>query len=136
MGIFNFLGNGMAFPVGTDPATGRFLESPEEEDIRQAIQIILSTKKGERVMRPEFGCDIYNFVFGTMDYTSLRQMEYTVMEALIRWEPRIRDMQVQAEPSEETEGVVLIEITYVVRTTNNRYNMVYPFYLSEGIGGI
>ncbi len=132
---FDFLGNGVSFPVLCDPATGRFRESPEEEDIRQAIQIILSTQKGERVMRPDFGCDIFNYVFGTMDYGSLRMMENTVTEALIRWEPRIHNLEVKSEVSAEMEGVVNFQISYLVRSTNNRYNMVYPFYMSEGTGG-
>lgn len=135
MGEYSFLGQGVWFPVESDPSTGRLRESPGEEDIRQAIRIILSTKKGERVMRPEFGCDICNFAFGTMDYTSLHLMEQAVTEALIRWEPRIRSLEVAAVPSEEKDGVVWIRISYLVRSTNNRYNMVYPFYLSEGMGG-
>lgn len=129
-----FLGNGLGFPVRCDPAAGRMKEAPEEEDIRQAIGIILSTKRGERVMRPEFGCDIYNYAFGTMDYTTLCLMENAVAEALIRWEPRIRDLEVRAGAAKE-DGAVMIEIGYYVRSTNNRFNIVYPFYLSEGTGG-
>lgn len=135
MEVFDFLGRGLSFPVASDPAAGRMKEVPEEEDIRQAIYIILSTKKGERVMRPDFGCDIFNFMFGTMDYTSLKLMEQSVMEALIRWEPRIRDIGVYVEAAADGAGEVLVNINYVVRSTNNRYNMVYPFYISEGIGG-
>jgi len=133
---FDFLGNGLSFPVESDGATGRFRESSEEEDIRQAIQIILSTQKGERVMRPEFGCDIFNYAFGTLDYTSLRMMEQAVRDALIRWEPRIRNLEVRAGLCGENAGIVEFGISYVVRSTNNRYNMVYPFFVSEGTGGI
>lgn len=132
---YDFLGNGLSFPVECNPATGRFRETLEEEDIRQAVCIILSTKKGERIMRPEFGCGIYNFMFGTMDYTSMRLMEQAVTEALIRWEPRIRDVQASAETAEHDLGKVVVNIQYVVRTTNNRYNMVYPFFINEGMGG-
>lgn len=135
MGEWDFLGRGPAFPIGCDPMSGALREAAEEEDIRQAILIIVSTRKGERVMRPDFGCDIYNYAFGTMDYTTLKQMENSVRDALIRWEPRIRDLEVSAEPSKDGEGVVNINIHYLVRSTNNRYNMVYPFYLSEGTGG-
>lgn len=130
-----FLGNGLGFPVRCDPATGRMHEAPEEEDIRQAIGIILSTKRGERIMRPEFGCDIYHYAFGTMDYTTLCLMENAVAEAIIRWEPRIRDLDVRAEIAEDQDGMVRIQIGYHVRSTNNRFNIVYPFYLSEGTGG-
>lgn len=130
-----FLGNGLGFPVRCSPVTGRMDEASEEEDIRQAIGIILSTKKGERVMRPEFGCDLCQYAFGIMDYTTLHLMENAVTEALIRWEPRIRSLEVRAEISGDEEQMVMIQIGYHVRSTNNRFNIVYPFYLSEGTGG-
>lgn len=131
----DFLGRGFGFPVSVRNATGQFKESAGEEDIRQAICIILSTRKGERVMRPEFGCDIYNFMFGTMDDTSVYLMEEAMREALIRWEPRIRDIEVQGQLSQADSGVIEFHIAYVVRSTNSKYNMVYPFYISEGTGG-
>lgn len=130
-----FLGRGFGFPVNVQTATGQFRESAGEEDIRQAIHLILSTRKGERVMRPEFGCDIYNFMFGTMDDTSIHLMEEAVTEALLRWEPRIRDLQVRAAMSGADTGVIEFHIQYVVRSTNSMYNMVYPFFMSEGTGG-
>lgn len=132
---YDFLGRGFHFPVEPDRATGRIREVSAEDDIRQAVDIILSTKKGERIMHPEFGCQIHDFMFGTVDYTSLSLMEQSVRDALIRWEPRIRDNEVKVVSSSETEGVLLVHIGYTVRSTNNRYNMVYPFYISEGIGG-
>lgn len=132
----DFLGRGFGFPVSVRTATGQFKESAGEEDIRQAVCIILSTRKGERIMRPEFGCDIYNFMFGTMDDTSLHLMEEAIMEALIRWEPRIRDIEVHGGLSGSDSGVAEFHISYTVRSTNSRYNMVYPFYISEGTGGM
>lgn len=130
-----FWGRGFGFPVAVQPATGRISESAGEEDIRQAIIIILSTRKGERVMRPEFGCDLQNFMFGTMDYTSIHLMEEAVLEALVRWEPRIRDIEVRGEAARDKQGVIVFHISYLVRTTNNMYNLVYPFFISEGTGG-
>lgn len=130
-----FLGRGFGFPVSVQAATGRFKESAGEEDIRQAVCLILSTRKGERAMRPEFGCDIYNFMFGTMDDTSVHLMEEAVREALIRWEPRIREIEVQGRLAGADSGVIEFHIGYVVRSTNSLYNMVYPFYISEGTGG-
>lgn len=127
-----FLGKGFAFPVAVDPSSGRFRTSEHEEDIRQAIYIILMTRRGERVMRPEFGCGIHDFAFETMDYGTISQMEDSVREALIRWEPRIRDVNVEIAPEEEA-GRLRISLSYVVRATNNPYNLVYPFYLNEGI---
>lgn len=132
---YDFLGRGFHFPVKPDSATGRFKEASAEDDIRQAMGIILSTKKGERIMHPDFGCGIHDFMFGTVEYTSLSQMEQSVRDALIRWEPRIMNNEVKVVSSPEAEGVLLVHIGYTVRATNNRYNMVYPFYISEGIGG-
>lgn len=136
MGEDGFLGRGFGFPVTAQAATGQFRESAGEEDIRQAVILILSTRKGERVMRPEFGCDIYNFMFGTMDTASIHLMEEAVLEALIRWEPRIRDIKVQGMLSGAGEGLMEFHIGYRVRSTNNIYNMVYPFFISEGTGGV
>ncbi len=129
-----FLGTGFHFPIEVDEATGRMKTVSLEEDIAQAIRIILMTRKGERVMRPEFGCDIYDYAFDTMDYTTLFQMEQAVREALMIWEPRIIEVEVHINNEQETEGMLLIEISYVVRSTNNPFNLVYPYYINEGMG--
>lgn len=130
----SFLGRGFKFPVQVDPATGRMMTSAYEEDISEAIYIILMTRKGERVRNPEFGCGIHAFAFGTTDFTTLKEMERSVEEALILWEPRIRDVDVTVSLDQQEEGKLVIEIAYVVRTTNNPYNLVFPFYLNEGFG--
>lgn len=129
-----FLGRGFRFPVQVDPATGRMMTSEYEEDIEEAIYLILMTRKGERVRNPEFGCGIHEFTFGTTDFTTLKEMERKVEEALALWEPRIRDVDVTVSLDQEAEGKLKIEISYVIRTTNNPYNLVFPFYLNEGFG--
>ena len=131
----DFLGRGWSFPVGVDPATGRVLSASSEEDIRQAIRLILGTGRGERMMRPDFGCGLRSFVFDHMDYTTQTQMEREAQEALIRWEPRITDVQVRVERDPGDHGCVLLHIAYVVRATNNPYNLVYPYYINEGLEG-
>lgn len=128
----DFLGKGFGFPVSVDPISGRIKTAEYEEDIQQAIYLILMTRKGERVMRPEFGCGIHDFSFASMDFSTLSQMEDSIREALILWEPRIRNIQVKVD-HHQTAGKLEIEIQYVVRSTNNPYNLVYPFYLNEGI---
>lgn len=133
MGKYDFLGTGFYFPIAPDGATGRIKEVSGEEDIIQAIGLIISTRKGERLMRPDFGCDIYNYVFELTDYTNLRMMEKMVRDSLLIWEPRIRDIEVTASYSQYDQDVVELNIDYVVRSTNNPFNLVYPFYLSEGI---
>ena len=128
----SFLGTGFGFPVRVDPNTGRVMTSSGEEDIRESIRLILGTNPGERQMTPKFGCAINNFVFGTADYTSLMLMKQEVENSLIMWEPRIKDIEVSITPSPDNEGVLLIQVNYTVRSTNNPFNLVYPFYISEG----
>ena len=132
--VKGFLGVGVYFPIQVDRATGKMKTVSLEEDIRQAISIILMTRKGERVMRPNFGCNIYDYAFDTTDYTTLVQMQNAVRNALIRWEPRITDIKVHIDNSQEQEGTLFIEISYRVRSTNNPFNLVYPYYINEGMG--
>lgn len=124
----DFLGKGWKFPVRVD-TDGRIAMSEYEEDIKEAIYIVLSTAKGERIMRPEFGCGIHEMVFAPLDTATLTLMEKSVKEALIRWEQRIDLLDIAAEIDDSENGKVLISITYRVRKTNNRFNLVYPYYL-------
>ena len=132
--VNSFLGRGFKFPVQVDEITGKMKTSAYEEDIKEAIYLILMTKKGERIMNPQFGCGIYDYAFGTMDYTSLNMMERVVKEALTLWEPRITDLNVDLAVDSEKEGCIVISIDYTVRSTNNPYNLVFPFYMNEGFG--
>ncbi len=126
-----FLGNGCRFPVAVFGVTGRFAESAYEENIKESIYIIVMTRKGERVMRPDFGCDIHQFLFDTVDYTMLMRMQQAVREALIRWEPRIEDIEVEVQDKVQNDNALEIAVSYRVRTTNSPYNLVFPFYLKE-----
>jgi phage baseplate assembly protein W len=125
-----FLGIGWKFPVGVD-SNGSIRMSVYEEDIKEAILIILSTSKGERVMRPDFGCGIHEYTFEAINSSVLGLIESSVREALIKWEPRIETINIKASTEELYNGKLLINIEYIVSTTNNRFNMVYPFYLTE-----
>jgi len=129
-----FLGIGWEFPVRITSA--RIISMSEyEENIKESIQIILETAKGERIMRPNFGCGIHDFVFETINASTLGQIESSVRDALDIWEPRIEIITVNANPERESStGKLLINIQYLVRKTNNQFNMVYPFYLTEGMG--
>ena len=129
-----FLGTGFKFPVQVDENTGRMATVSYEEDIREAIRIILMTRKGERLRNPDFGCGIHEYAFGTLDFTTVSAMKHEVERALVRWEPRIEEIEVKLD-TEQGEGMVLIEIGYVVRRTNNPFNLVFPFYINEGFGG-
>ncbi|GBF34820.1 hypothetical protein DCCM_3940 [Desulfocucumis palustris] len=129
----SFLGRGWKFPVEVDPKTGRIKLSEYEEDISEAIRIILATSKGERVMRPDFGCGVQSFVFGLTDTTTLKLFETEVKQAIMAWEPRVQEVEVKIVFDRDTPGKLLINIQYIVRLTNNLFNLVYPFYLSEGV---
>lgn len=127
-----FLGNGFSFPLEADFISGSLKSAGEEESIRQAIYLILMTRKGERILHPDFGCGIWDYVFEVPDFPVLSRMEQEVTEALILWEPRITDLEVEVSPG-EAAWQVNIMIHYRVRSTNNPFNLVYPFYLEEGM---
>ncbi len=124
----HFLGQGWRFPLGVDGRGGLGL-SRYEHDIEEAIKIILGTAQGERVMRPEFGSSIHEFVFAPNNATTAGLLAFHVNEALARWEPRIDVTGVNVQPDPLEPSRVLIDIDYVVKSTNDEVNMVYPFYL-------
>jgi len=126
-----FLGKGWKFPIGVD-SQGEIEMSEHEQDIKEAIWIILSTAKGERPMRPDFGCGIHDFVFAAINTTNIGLIESSVREALTVWERRIELKDVSVSTEKVDEGQLLISIDYEVRATNNEFNLVYPFYLTEG----
>lgn len=102
-----------------------------ETDIQQSIRIILGTAPGERVMRPDFGAGLKKLVFEPLNTTTAALAQYSVEQALIQWEPRIDQIRVKVTPQPSTASLT-IDIRYRVRLTNVFYNLVYPFYLSEG----
>lgn len=123
-----FLGRGWSFPIATD-GDGRVVESSEEEKVREAIEMILRTAPGERMMRPDFGCGIHDLVFDTMSDEMIGRVQSEVADALGKWEPRIAVLGVtsQQDPDERTR--LLVEIDYRIRSTNSRFNLVFPFYV-------
>lgn len=132
----DFLGLGWNFPVGPggpavpDDGRGPIALTPDgEESIRQSIWTILGTSPGERVMRPDFGCGLYDLVFGVNNVATATAVTRTVRDALATWEPRIDVLDVYAAPDPSRPDVLVIEINYQVRATNSRFNLVYPFYL-------
>jgi phage baseplate assembly protein W len=125
-----FLGRGFAFPVAVDDK-GTVALAEYEEDIRQAIRIILDTDPGERVMQPDFGAGLRALLFEPINTHTMALARHRVEQALILWEPRIDNIAVKVE-SQPKLGLLNIGIRYRVRTTNTFYNLVYPFYLQEG----
>lgn len=124
-----FLGVGWAFPVR--PVNGRLAYAHYEEDIEQAIEIILRTSPGERVMQPAFGAGLDLFLFAGNGATTHRRVEAAVRRALVDFEPRITVERVVARAAAGQPNLMEIEIDYVVRRSNAFYNRVFPFYLNE-----
>lgn len=130
-----FLGRGLKFPLQVDPRTGKFAMASHEEDIREAIGIILNTMQGERVMRPGFGSNIMDYVFAPSSSSNREQIAAEIKRQLLYQEPRITDVEVSCRQMDQQTAAILIDVSYTVRSTNNRYNHVYPFYLTEGSEG-
>jgi phage baseplate assembly protein W len=126
--VTEIIGSGLAFPLQVDRRGGIAL-ARDEQDIDQAIQLILGTAPGERPMRPEFGCGVHDFVFDSIDANTVGRMEEAIREALDRWEPRIQVQTVEFDLSAADNGLLTIDIGYTVRATNNERNLVYPFYV-------
>ncbi len=122
------LGSGLSFPLSVDRRGGIALATGEQ-DVDQAIEIILSTAPGERPMRPEFGCGVHDFVFDSVDASTVGKMEEAIRDALDRWEPRIEVEDVDFDLTRVGDGQLLIAIGYRLRATNHRRNLVYPFYV-------
>lgn len=126
-GVKDFLGVGIGFPWQL--SNGKVAWAEYEESIRQAILMILGTFKGERLMQPEFGSDLPKLVFAPMDQSTFTQACYFVEDALKKWEPRIHLTKVEAKPAAGKENILEISIEYSIISTNNSYNLVYPFYI-------
>jgi phage baseplate assembly protein W len=127
----SFLGCGWYFPPKVD-ADGSIADAVYEEDIDQAIWIILGTNLGERVMRPDFGAGLNQFIFEPINSTTIEKLRTRVEESLIAWEPRIDVKEVTIEPDRAERNRLLIDVRYKVRATNTVRNLVYPFYFQEG----
>lgn len=130
----DFLGRGFAFPPRIDAATGQFVMAESEEDIRQSIYIILMTRMKERAMLPDFGCNLHEYMFDIPDSEFETQISSEIREALMRYEPRIINVRVEADTRQIVNGTVFLNISYIVRATNHPNNLVFPYYLMEGVG--
>ncbi len=124
------VGRGLAFPPQVDDR-GSVALTTNENEIQQAIYIILSTAPGERVMRPEFGCRIFDYIFAPANNATASAVEIEVRTALIRWEPRININKITVTPTPGANGMLLIDIDYEIKATNDRRNLVFPFYLMQ-----
>jgi phage baseplate assembly protein W len=127
------LGRGFAFPF-LPGAAGRLALVGGEDRIRQSIWIILSTAPGERLMRPQFGCGIHDLVFEPNSAALRGVVAARVRDALTRWEPRIDLLDVQVGTDDAERNHLFISVDYRIRSNNAFYNLVYPFFVNEGVG--
>ncbi|MBD2766353.1 GPW/gp25 family protein [Hymenobacter sp. BT664] len=128
----SFLGRGWSFPPTFNRGLGGVEMLEENADIASSLEVLLSTMPGERVMLPEYGCNTEELVFESLDTTTKTLMADKIKAAILYYEPRIELEKVRLDTRREQEGVVLIEVVYRVRTTNSRFNFVFPFYKQEG----
>jgi phage baseplate assembly protein W len=131
-----FLGKGWAFPPTFNKSTGTVEIVSDEEDIRQSLHILLSTSLGERVMQPDYGCNLQDYVFESLNSTTIGYIKERVANSILYYEPRIvvEQIEVTSEGSDDNlEGRFLIKITYSIPGTNSRFNYVYDFYRNEAV---
>lgn len=128
----SFLGSGWSFPPLFDNVSGTVQLVSAEEDIAQSLQLLLSTRPGERIMQPSFGCNLDVMLFEPLTTTLVAYVKDLIETSILYFEPRIELDSVRINTAQAEEGLVLIEVQYTVQSTNSRYNLVYPYYLDEG----
>lgn len=128
----SFLGTGWTFPPTFTRAGYRVEMASGERDIRESLWVLFSTTPGERLMVPRYGCTLWEMVFRAIDTGLMTDLEDAVAVAILDWEPRIDVVEVKVQPDATVDGKVLVSVEYVVRQTNSRSNLVYPFYVEEG----
>ena len=124
-----FLGTGMAFPPRIDPATGRFATSSGAQSVKESIYLILMTQVTERLTRPYFGSETASYVFMDVNLTELTIMKRELTDSILRQEPRVSYVDIETDMQSQ-QGYILINIDYVLADTNQRDNLVFPFYLN------
>lgn len=124
----DFVGRGIRFPMGVDQS-GSIATTTGHDDIQASLRMILTTAPGERLMRPAFGCRIWELLFEPINANTLGLMAEAVREAVARWEPRATLESVSVEPDPNENGLVAIRLSYRIRDSNDTRNLVYPFYV-------
>lgn len=128
----NFLGTGWSFPPSFDRSTKQVVMVSGEDDIRQSLQILFNTVPGERTMLPKFGCNVKSFLFENIDTSMEFLLKDQIANAILNYESRIQLMDLSIDSSEAANGLLTVTIDYMIRSTNSRNNMVFPFYITEG----
>jgi phage baseplate assembly protein W len=132
MSTTSFLGTGWSFPPTFDRNTGSVAMTSDERDIQCSLQILLSTRQGERVLLPDYGCNLEPLMFEPMSTTFNTYIQNLVETAILTYETRITLNSVTLSTDGEVQGLILIEVDYTVKSTNSRFNRVFPYYKTEG----
>lgn len=128
----SFLGTGWSFPPRFDQDLGAVEMVSEEKDIEESLRILMSTFPGERITNLEYGCDLQRVLFAPMNASTQSDIQEIIKNAVLYFEPRVTLEEVEIDTRLDVEGVVMITLHYVVRKTNIRSNVVFPFYQIEG----
>ena len=131
-----WLGTGWSFPPEFDRHSKDVIMVSEEEDIKQSLEILLSTAPGERIMHPSYGCGLKLLTFENLTESTMTEIQDVIDRAILFFEPRIRVGSIEVDIENVSEGIINIEVNYTIRITNSRANMVYPFYFQEGTGPV
>jgi phage baseplate assembly protein W len=128
----SFLGKGWSFPPTFDKKLGDIQMVTMEEDIKQSLEIYFSTKLGERIMRSDYGCFLHSQVFELANESLIQGLSKELERSINEFEPRILIIEIKANKTDSSEGLIEINVVYEIRATNNRSNIVFPFYINEG----
>jgi phage baseplate assembly protein W len=128
----SFLGIGWKFPPTFDKESGSIMLVSEAEDIKESLEIILSTRKGERVMLADFGCDLHHLAFEAVNGNMIGRLRTMIIEAIAAFEPRITLIDTIIDQSRIVDGFLIVTLEYIINSSNTSSNMVFPYYLMEG----
>lgn len=128
----SFLGRGWSFPPEFKKETKALKMLEDEDDIESSLEILLSTRLGERIMVPDYGCNLEELLFSPLNLSVKTYVIDLIKTAILYHEPRIDAKKIEINPADEINGVLLVSIEYIIRSSNSRKNMVYPFYKEEG----
>lgn len=128
----NFLGKGWSFPPTFNKQLKEVQMTEKVDDIEKSLHILLTTSLGERIMQPRYGCNMDELLFESLDTGTKTIIIDRIETALLFFEPRIKATKIELNTQNELEGEILVEIEYIIPSTNSRYNFVFPFYRKEG----
>lgn len=132
LNLKSFLGTGWSFPPAFDNSRFNMKLVSDEADIGESIRILLGTTPGERIMLPEYGCNLKKLVFEKVDSMLVAELNHLIYHALLEFEPRVDFISAEIIERDELDGILHIRVSFKIIITNTRHNIVFPFYLIQG----